>query len=83
MLKSRTYHALLQPECPCTHIHPDTFTWPWILPRAKKCPPDTFNTSVRTGAALSNPESDAKIKTPPDRVVFLFWQRMRDSNCTE
>ena len=25
-------------------------------------------------------ESDAKIKTPPDRVVFLFWQRMRDSN---
>ena len=28
-----------------------------ILPRAKKCPPDTFYFSLRTGAALSNPGS--------------------------
>ncbi len=28
---------------------------PWILPRAKNSPPDCFYTSVRTGAALSNP----------------------------
>ena len=29
----------------------------WILPRAKKCPLDTFCTSLRTGAALSNPDT--------------------------
>ena len=27
----------------------------WNLPRTKKCPPDTFYTSVRTGAVLSIP----------------------------
>ncbi len=34
----------------------------WILPRPKKCPPDTFCTSVRTGAGLSNPFANQKEK---------------------
>ncbi len=59
----------------------DAFISPWILPRAKKCPPDTFYTSVRTGAALSNPfSSSANNKTHTERCGFYYWQRMRDSN---
>ena len=34
------------------------------LPRAKKCPPDTFYTSLRTGAALSIPSRFIKQKIP-------------------
>ena len=60
---------------------PDAFLCPWILPRAKKCPPDTFCTSLRTGAALSNPFSSLPIRKPGHFVVgFSYWQRMRDSN---
>ena len=44
----------------------------WILPRAKKCPPDPFCTSVRTGAALSNPiSSSANKKTTPKGGFFV------------
>ena len=35
----------------------------WNLPHAKKCPPDTFCTSVCTGAALSIPLRNQKEKT--------------------
>ncbi len=60
---------------------PDASEKARILPRAKKCPPDTFYTSVRTGAALSNPfSSSANKKRPSERMVFFCWQRMRDSN---
>ena len=102
----------------------------WILPRAKKCPPDTFTSptarpsfripirwykndqprmwlvifgrgwGIRFSHCVAGPLPGqqqstgllhldwfesllfffAKIKTPPKRVVFLFWQRMRDSN---
>ena len=50
----------------------------WILPRAKNSPPDCFYTSVRTGAALSNPPS-LYIKSPHPLGVDYLWQRMRDS----
>ena len=46
---------------------------PWNLPRAKKCPPDTFCTSVRTGAVLSIPPSPFKKRN--DRLIgghFFF-----------
>ena len=50
-----------------------------ILPRAKNSPPDCFYTSVRIGAALSNPPS-LYIKSPHPLGVDFLWQRMRDSN---
>ena len=52
---------------------PGAFLSPWILPRAKKCPPDTFCTSVRTGAALSNPiSSSANNKGHPEGWPLLL-----------
>ena len=42
----------------------------WILPRAKKCPPDTFYTSASTGVALSNPIQCKK--SPTTKVVGDF-----------
>ena len=60
-------------KAPTGGFHLDGFPIPWILPRAKKCPPDTFCTSVRTGAALSNP-NPRPIKNTTRCVV-----RMRDS----
>ena len=36
-----------------------------ILPRPKKCPPDTFCTSLRTGVGLSNPALKKKNRTIP------------------
>ena len=52
-----------QNDLPYTSV-PDASKRSWILPRAKKCPPDTFCTSVRTGAALSNPSSSSATKSP-------------------
>ena len=44
----------------------------WTLPRAKKCPPDTFYTSLRTGAALSSPSSSTKkSRCPNGHLDFL------------
>ena len=42
----------------------------WILPRPKKCPPDTFCTSLRTGAGLSNPIIAEKRSTPNGVLLF-------------
>ena len=56
------------------------FTRSWILPRAKNCSPAlNFYTSVRTGAALSNPHPTIK-NHQPQKWLVIFWQRMRDSN---
>ena len=49
---------------------PGAFIRLWIFPRAKKCPRDTFYTSLRTGAALSNPISPSKNDT-----TFVWWCR--------
>ena len=61
---------------------PDAPSDPWILPRAKNMlSPACFCTSVRTGAALSNPvSSSANEKDHTQRCGLFHWQRMRDSN---
>ena len=52
----------------------------WILPRAKKCPPDTFYLALGE-AALSNPSSSSlPIKKTTQMGGLFYWQRMRDSN---
>ena len=57
---------------PYAHTHPGAFVRPWILPRAKNCLPAlNFCTSLRTGAALSNP-SPAKGKPTPFGVGFFL-----------
>ena len=57
----------------CAHTHSGAFARPWILPRAKKCPPDTFCTSARTGAALSNHiSSSANNKSHPNGWLLLL-----------
>ena len=50
----------------------------WILPRAKKCPPDTFYLALGE-AVLWNPHPMLKNPRPHMRSG-IFWQRMRDSN---
>ncbi len=53
----------------------------WIFPRAKNSPPDCFYTSLRTGAALSNPISNFAIKQPPPCWVgVVLWRSRRDLN---
>ena len=53
----------------CPHP-PDAPRYQWILPRAKKCSPDTFCTSLWTGAALSNPLGGKKADT---RMGLCFF----------
>ena len=48
------------------------------FPRAKKCPPDTFYTSLRTGAALSSPCICQK--KPSAFALGFFWQGHKDLN---
>ena len=75
------YIVLTSSQLIAVHILADAPSDQWILPRAKKCPPDTFCTSVRTGAALSNPSHPLPIKkTRCASSGLLYWQRMRDSN---
>ena len=47
--------------CAVSTSVPDASPAQRTLPRAKKCPPDTFYTSVGTGAALSSPWVGIKI----------------------
>ena len=49
----------------------DAFWKDWILPRTKKCPLDTFYTSVRTGAVLSNPNTK-KIQATTNVVTGIL-----------
>ena len=82
----------LLPYLSTTHIDirphpPDAPRYQWILPRAKKCSPDTFCTSLWTGAALSNPLGGKKADTrmgicffgdPPGiRLHFRLWRKLR------
>ena len=60
----------------CAHTHPGAFAKPWILPRAKNCSTvRNFCTSVRTGAALSNPSSGFLPIKKPHRLVWFFIGR--------
>ena len=58
----------------------NAFTSPWILPRAKKCPPDTFCPQcAHWGPPFRIPIRWQK----EDHTLWVwssFWQRMRDSN---
>ena len=63
-----------------------TDRWPascnrWNLPRTKKCPPDTFYTSVRTGAVLSIPFLGSTIRKNRPKAVFLWWSRGESNPC--
>ena len=51
---------------------PDASIRLWLFPRCKKCPPDTFYTSLRTGAALSNPSLRQKSGYPIGVSGFLL-----------
>jgi len=48
----------------------------WNLPRAKKCPPDTFCTSALTGAALSIPSSRLHHKKCRPKAAFFMVEPM-------
>ena len=59
--------------------HPsDAPRYQWILPRAKKCPPDTFYTSLWTGAALSNPLGGKKADTRMGICFFDYRRGLED-----
>ena len=47
--------------------------WSDVDEKNIKCPPDTFCTSLRTGAGLSNPIQRIK-RTPSERMGFFLWQ---------
>ena len=47
--------------------------WSDVDEKNIKCPPDTFCTSFRTGAGLSNPIQRIK-RTPSERMGFFLWQ---------
>ena len=64
-------------ELPSTVV-PTAAGNPWTFPRAKKCPPDTFYTSLRTGAALSSPCICQK--KPSAFALGFSWQGHKDLN---
>ena len=65
-------------QLPSTSLRDASESW-GTLPRAKKCPPDTFCTSLRTGAALSSPIR--ALKNPDVRKdIRIFWCERWDSN---
>ena len=67
------YPTMQKAKWSCAHTHSGAFARPWILPRTKKCPPDTFCTRVRTGAALSTPiSSSANNKSYPFGWLLLL-----------
>ena len=53
-------------------VIPTAASDPWTLPRAKKCPPDTFYTSLRTSASHSSPVSLSKKSVDRSRRTFLY-----------